>query len=201
MGTNWIRSFDDVGMDDVPVVGGKNASLGEMRKALTPLGIRTPGGFATTADAYRAFLRAADLERVIHDTLAGLDVDDIARLQAAGGRVRSAILAAPLPDELVQGVSEAHRHLESEHGANCDVAVRSSATAEDLPDASFAGQQETYLNIHGTAMLLDAIRRCFASSSPIAPSSIALIAATTTARWRSPSACRRWSARTSPARA
>lgn len=106
MGTNWIRSFDDVGMDDVPVVGGKNASLGEMRKALTPLGIRTPGGFATTADAYRAFLRAADLERVIHDTLAGLDVDDIARLQAAGGRVRSAILAAPLPDELVQGVSE-----------------------------------------------------------------------------------------------
>ncbi len=159
----WIRWFDEVGMNDVPAVGGKNASLGEMRRALTPLGIRTPDGFATTADAYRAFLRAADLEPVIDEALRGLDVARIDALQSAGGRIRSAILAAPLPDELIAGVAEAYRRLEGEDGPNCDVAVRSSATAEDLPEASFAGQQETYLNIHGTAMLLDAVKRCYAS--------------------------------------
>jgi len=161
--TTWVRWFDDIGMDDVPTVGGKNASLGEMRRSLTPLGIRTPDGFATTADAYRAFLREAGLERVIADALRHLDVADIDRLQAAGGRVRSAILAARLPEALVQGVSDAYQRLEAQFGANCDVAVRSSATAEDLPEASFAGQQETYLNIHGAAMLVDAVRRCYAS--------------------------------------
>jgi pyruvate,water dikinase len=161
--TSWIRGFDEVGMNDVSDVGGKNASLGEMRRALTPLGIRTPDGFATTADGYRAFLRAADLERVIDDGLRDLDVDRIEALQAAGARIRSAILAAPLPVELIQGVSDAYRRLEGAYGANCDVAVRSSATAEDLPDASFAGQQETYLNIHGEAMLIDAVKRCYAS--------------------------------------
>jgi pyruvate, water dikinase len=161
--TNWIRWFDDVGMDDLPAVGGKNASLGEMRKALTPLGIRTPDGFATTADAYRAFLRAADLERVIEGNLRHLDVNQIDRLQAAGVRVRSAILAADLPEALIQGVSGAYHRLEGEYGSNCDVAVRSSATAEDLPDASFAGQQETFLNIHGEVMLIDAVKRCYAS--------------------------------------
>ena len=161
--TTWIRWFDDVGMNDVPAVGGKNASLGEMRRALTPLGIRTPDGFATTADAYRAFLRAASLEGVIADALGHLDVDDIDRLQAAGSRLRSAILAAELPASLVQAVSEAYQRLEAQYGANCDVAVRSSATAEDLPDASFAGQHESYLNIHGAAMLIDAVKRCYAS--------------------------------------
>jgi pyruvate,water dikinase len=161
--TNWIRWFDEVGMSDLPAVGGKNASLGEMRRALTPLGIRTPDGFATTADAYRAFLRAADLERVIEDGLRHLDVGQIETLQAAGGRIRSAILAAELPQALVQGVADAYHRLEAEYGANCDVAVRSSATAGDLPDASFAGQQETYLNIHGEAMLIDAVKRCYAS--------------------------------------
>jgi pyruvate,water dikinase len=161
--TDWIRWFDEVGMDALPAVGGKNASLGEMRRALTPLGIRTPDGFATTADAYRAFLRAADLEHVIDDSLRHLDVDQIDRLQAAGGRVRSAILAADLPASLIQGVADAYHRLEGEYGPNCDVAVRSSATAEDLPDASFAGQQETYLNIHGEVMLIDAVKRCYAS--------------------------------------
>jgi pyruvate,water dikinase len=161
--TNWIRWFDEIGMDDVPMVGGKNASLGEMQRALTPLGIRTPDGFATTADAYREFLRAASLERVIDDELRQLDVEQIDALQAAGARVRSAILAAELPGALVRGVSDAYERLEREYGPNCDVAVRSSATAEDLPDASFAGQQETYLNIHGAAMLIDAVKRCFAS--------------------------------------
>jgi pyruvate,water dikinase len=161
--TTWIRWFDDIGMKDVPVVEGKNASLGEMRRALTPLGIRTPDGFATTADAYRSFLSAAGLGRAIAEALGPLDINDIAGLQAAGARVRSAILAAELPNELVLGVTDAYHRLEAQYGANCDVAVRSSATAEDLPDASFAGQQETYLNIHGEAMLIDAVKRCYAS--------------------------------------
>jgi len=161
--TRWIRWFDDIGIGDVPAVGGKNASLGEMRRALTPLGIRIPDGFATTADAYRAFLRGADLEAIITLALGALDVADIERLQAAGARVRSAMLAAKLPEKLVEGIVEGYRRLEVEYGANCDVAVRSSATAEDLPEASFAGQQETFLNIHGEAMLLDAVKRCYAS--------------------------------------
>ncbi len=161
--TRWIRWFDELGMDDVPVVGGKNASLGEMRRALTPLGIRTPDGFATTTDAYHVFLHEGALQGLIDDALGHLDVADIESLQAAGARVRSAILAADLPAGLVESVSAAYAQLEAEYGPHCDVAVRSSATAEDLPDASFAGQQETYLNIHGTAMLLDAVRRCYAS--------------------------------------
>ena len=159
----WIRSFDDVGMTDVASVGGKNASLGEMRRALTPLGIRTPDGFATTADAYRAFLHGAELEPVVGQALSDLNISDIDTLQSAGAKVRSAILAAPLPTELIQAIREGYRRLEQQYGIGCDVAVRSSATAEDLPDASFAGQQETFLNIHGEAMLLDAVRRCYAS--------------------------------------
>lgn len=158
-----IRWLDDVGMADVPVVGGKNASLGEMRRALTPLGIRTPDGFATTAEAYREFVRAGALGRVIDDSLRHLDVSQIDMLQAAGARIRAAILAATLPRALAESIADAYRRLESAYGSNCDVAVRSSATAEDLPEASFAGQQETFLNIHGTAMLLDAVKRCYAS--------------------------------------
>jgi pyruvate,water dikinase len=161
--TDRILWFDDLALADVPRVGGKNASLGEMRRALTPRGIRVPDGFATTADAYRDFLHAAGLDTLIDQTLTGLDVSDIDRLQTAGRRVRAAILGTELPDELVTAVREAYRRLEGEYGAHCDVAVRSSATAEDLPEASFAGQQETYLNIHGEPMLLDAVRRCFAS--------------------------------------
>jgi len=160
---NWIRSFDEVGMTDVASVGGKNASLGEMRRALSPLGIRTPGGFATTADAYRAFMRGGDLERAVQETLGDLDISNIEALQAAGARVRSAILATGLPTDLVEAVRTGYQQLEAQYGANCDVAVRSSATAEDLPQASFAGQQESFLNIHGESMLLDAVRRCYAS--------------------------------------
>lgn len=161
--TTWVRWFDTLGIGDVPIVGGKNASLGEMRRALAPLGIRVPDGFATTANAYRAFLQVAGLDLVIAEALKDLDVTNLDRLQAAGASARAAILAATLPDSLVRAVSEAYQKLESEYGANCDVAVRSSATAEDLPEASFAGQQETYLNIHGAAMLIDAVKRCFAS--------------------------------------
>jgi pyruvate,water dikinase len=158
-----IRWFDDVGMGDVASVGGKNASLGEMRRALTALGIQTPAGFATTAEAYRAFVAEAGLEPVIREALSDLDLADVAALQAAGARVRAAILAAPLPDDLIASLRHGYESLEAIHGRSCDVAVRSSATAEDLPEASFAGQQETFLNIHGMPMLLDAVRRCFAS--------------------------------------
>jgi pyruvate, water dikinase len=155
--------FDECGLGDVARVGGKNASLGEMRSALSPLGVRVPDGFATTAAAYRDFLRGAGLDHLVVDVLASLDVGDLDRLQEAGRTVRAAILAADLPAELGAAIGSAYRRLEEEYGPDCDVAVRSSATAEDLPEASFAGQQETYLNIRGERMLLDAVRRCFAS--------------------------------------
>jgi pyruvate,water dikinase len=163
MDTPWVRWFDGLSLDDVPRVGGKNASLGEMRAALTPLGVRVPDGFATTADAYRAFLRETGLAAVVDDALGALDVGDLDALRAAGRRVRAAVLAAPLPARLVDEVLAAYRGLEVDGGFGCDVAVRSSATAEDLPEASFAGQQETFLNVQGETALLDAVRRCYAS--------------------------------------
>jgi pyruvate,water dikinase len=160
---HWVLWFDDLDLTDVPRVGGKNASLGEMRRALGPRGIRVPNGFATTADAYRRFLSEAGLDPLIDESLSGLDIQQIDRLQSAGRLVRTAILNARLPDDIASAVRAAYHRLEEEYGPHCDVAVRSSATAEDLPEASFAGQQETYLNIHGEGMLLDAVRRCFAS--------------------------------------
>jgi pyruvate, water dikinase len=163
MSDDWIRWFDTLTLDDVPRVGGKNASLGELRRSLTPRGVRVPDGFATTADAYRTFLRDSGVETVVERTLTGLDVGDLPALQDAGRAVRSAILDAELPRLLTQEVRRAYRRLEEEYGAGCDVAVRSSATAEDLPEASFAGQQETFLNVRGEAALLEAVRRCFAS--------------------------------------
>jgi pyruvate, water dikinase len=163
MSEQWIRWFDTLGMDDVPLVGGKNASLGELKRALEPKGVRLADGFATTADAYRAFLRGAALEPVLDRALGGLDVGDLGRLREAGHTARAALLAAELPAPLADAVRAAYRRMEAEHGAGCDVAVRSSATAEDLPEASFAGQQETFLNVRGEPALLDAVRRCFAS--------------------------------------
>jgi pyruvate,water dikinase len=163
MSEQWIRRFDELGLDDVPLVGGKNASLGELRRALAPKGVRVPDGFATTADAYRAFLRQGGLNGIVDRALAGLDVQDLGRLREAGRTVRDAVLAAELPAQLTAAVRAAYRTLEAEYGAGCDVAVRSSATAEDLPEASFAGQQETFLNVRGETALLDAVRRCFAS--------------------------------------
>jgi pyruvate,water dikinase len=159
----WILWFDAATLDDVARVGGKNASLGEMRRTLVPLGVHVPDGFATTADAYRAFLAEAGLEPVLEEALRDLDVRQIDPLQRAGQRIRSAILAAELPAALREAIAGAYRRLEAEYGEACDVAVRSSATAEDLPEASFAGQQETFLNIRGEHALLDAVRRCFAS--------------------------------------
>ncbi len=158
-----IRWFEDIGIDDVPLVGGKNASLGEMYRELAAKGVKVPNGFATTAEAYRTFLRETGLDGKIRDILKDLDTHDLANLRQRGRQVRQAILAASLPAELEQEITEAYDRLSEGSPEPVDVAVRSSATAEDLPDASFAGQQETYLNVQGHLALLDACRRCFAS--------------------------------------
>ena len=146
-------------MRDVETVGGKNASLGELIGALTRLGVKVPGGFATTAAAYRALLARDGLDLRIRDELATLDIDDIARLTETGARIRGWIMDAPLPLGLEQAVLECYSGL----GADVAVAVRSSATAEDLPDASFAGQQETFLNVQGGPAVIEAMKKVFAS--------------------------------------
>ena len=158
-----IRWFAALGINDVPLVGGKNASLGEMYRELAPKGIKVPNGFATTAEAYRLFLRESDLDRRIREILRDLDTRDISNLRERGRRVRQAILAADFSAGLNAAILEAYETLSRGRSGPVDVAVRSSATAEDLPDASFAGQQETYLNVQGPAALLDTCRRCFAS--------------------------------------
>ena len=158
-----IRTFGELGLDDVPLVGGKNASLGEMIRELTSVGVSVPDGFAVTADAYRWLLESAGLDALIRETLSDLDTSDVANLQQRGRIVRHAILAAPLPEALEQQIIEAYDRLGEGSPHPIDVAVRSSATAEDLPGASFAGQQETYLNVHGHRALIEACRRCFAS--------------------------------------
>jgi len=158
-----VRWFSEIGIDDIPDVGGKNASLGEMYRQLTPRGVKVPNGFATTAEAYRRFLREAGLDRALADILAGLDTRDLAALRARGLQARQAILAATLPDDLERAITEAYDRLGDRSSPPVDVAVRSSATAEDLPDASFAGQQETYLNVQGHRALIESCKRCFAS--------------------------------------
>ncbi|PLX86606.1 MAG: phosphoenolpyruvate synthase [Desulfuromonas sp.] len=155
--------FEEVSLKDVPRVGGKNASLGEMVRHLGPGGVRVPPGFAVTADAYRLFLREAGLEGKLERLLGELDTETMANLASVGRRIRRALRSAPLPAGLEEAVRRAYGRLEERFGEDCDVAVRSSATAEDLPDASFAGQQETYLNIRGVEELLEACRNCFAS--------------------------------------
>jgi pyruvate, water dikinase len=160
---DFILWFDDIGIEDVPLVGGKNASLGEMYQKLTSKGVAVPHGFAITAYAYRYLLKTAGIEKAIEEALAGLDTHDLRNLQERGEKTRNIIRHAEFPDELRQAIIEAYQQMEKEYGAGVDVAVRSSATAEDLPDASFAGQQETYLNIKGPDNLIDACRRCFAS--------------------------------------
>lgn len=158
-----IRWFDQIGIDDVPLVGGKNASLGEMYRELRPRGVNVPNGFATTSHAYRQFLADTGLDKQIAEILSDLDTHDIENLRYRGRQVRQAILAAEFPMDLRNAIVFCYGHLSAECGQLADVAVRSSATAEDLPDASFAGQQETYLNVRGDQALLDACRRCFAS--------------------------------------
>lgn len=160
---SWIRWFEEIGIEDVPLVGGKNASLGEMYRELAAQDVKVPNGFAITAHAYREFLRAAGLEATIVDALKDLDVQDLENLRRRGARVRQAMLAATLPPTLERAILEAYAQLSEGTRESVDVAVRSSATAEDLPDASFAGQQETYLNVQGPLALLDTCKRCFAS--------------------------------------
>ncbi len=155
--------FNEISIKDVPLVGGKNASLGEMYRNLTPKGVNIPNGFAVTAAAYRYFIKENQLDEKIRDALEGLDTHNIRDLQKRGRQVRNLILQAEMPEKLAQEIRKAYKKLEEEYGKDVDVAVRSSATAEDLPDASFAGQQETYLNIRGEEEVLDAVKRCFAS--------------------------------------
>ena len=158
-----VKWFDELSIGDVPIVGGKNASLGEMIQELTPKGVKIPNGFAVTAQAYRYFIEANQLGDKIHTVLSGLVSDDIESLRSCGHKVRQLILHAEIPDDLKNAIETAYKKLGEEYFENPDVAVRSSATAEDLPDASFAGQQETYLNVQGITALLDSCRRCFAS--------------------------------------
>jgi pyruvate,water dikinase len=159
----YIRWFEEIGMDDVPLVGGKNASLGELYRELVPKGIKVPNGFAITADAYWDLLRRDELGQRIKEILAGLETQDSANLRQRGSAIRRELTGAALPEELQREILTAYRELCDGASEPVDVAVRSSATAEDLPDASFAGQQETYLNVQGDAALLESCKRCFAS--------------------------------------
>ncbi len=155
--------FDDLQLSDIPQVGGKNASLGEMRRELRPKGVSIPDGFAVTAHAYQYLLRSAGVSDQIKQILSDLDTHDLQNLSDKGKQIRSLIYSIEFPEDLKAAVIDGYQKLCEEYGENTDVAVRSSATAEDLPDASFAGQQETYLNIRGNDALIDACRKCFAS--------------------------------------
>ena len=159
----YVRFFEELGIDDVPLVGGKNASLGEMYRELSGEGVKVPNGFATTSQAYRDMLEKADAWKPLHTALDDLDPDDVAGLARRGKRAREIVYGAGLPEALADEVLASYRSLQEEYGEDVSLAVRSSATAEDLPTASFAGQQETYLNVRGDQSLLDACRRCFAS--------------------------------------
>ncbi|EGJ31514.1 MULTISPECIES: phosphoenolpyruvate synthase [Moorena] len=181
----FVLWFEQVGIADIPLVGGKNASLGEMIRQLTPVGVRVPSGFATTAYAYRYFIEKAGLEAKLRQAFLDLDVEDVNNLRQRGIQARSLILNTPFPEELANAIAQGYQQLCQRYGNdpqefceqfepedrdtclqsnyNTDVAVRSSATAEDLPDASFAGQQETYLNVHGVKGVLEACHKCFAS--------------------------------------
>jgi pyruvate,water dikinase len=159
----YIRFFKDLTIDDVPLAGGKNASLGEMYQELNPQGVKVPNGFAVTANAYRYVLDEAGAWDGLHEALDDLDPADVNDLAERGHRARHIVYDAPLPRDLREELIMAYHELKEEYGEQVSLAIRSSATAEDLPTASFAGQQDTYLNIQGEAMYLDACKRCFAS--------------------------------------
>jgi pyruvate,water dikinase len=163
MSDNYVIPFERLRMTDVEQVGGKNASLGEMISQLANSGVRVPGGFATTADAFRDFLTQSGLDQRIAEALEHLDVDDVNALVASGEKIRQWIVDTPFPTALTVAISEQYQRLVADSSADASFAVRSSATAEDLPDASFAGQQETFLNIVGLDNILHAIKEVFAS--------------------------------------
>ncbi|MDM5263273.1 phosphoenolpyruvate synthase [Sulfurovum sp. XTW-4] len=162
--SQYIKWFNELGIEDVDLVGGKNASLGEMYQNLTQEGIRIPNGFAITADAYRFVLERNDAWGKLHTLLDDLDPDDVTQLQERGKRCREIINNCTLPDEMIDQIDQAYQALKEEYGDDVSLAVRSSATAEDSPEASFAGQNESYLNIQGLDALLDAYKRCLASN-------------------------------------
>ena len=159
----FVKWFSEVNIQDVGVVGGKNAALGEMYSNLVPLGVNIPDGFALTADAYRYFFEQTGLDKKVREILSDLDTHDMRNLAIRGKKVRDAIIATELPQALRDIITTSYAELEKKYGKNIDVAVRSSATAEDLPGASFAGQQETYLNVRGVPDLLLSTRKCIAS--------------------------------------
>jgi len=161
---SYLRWFKDISIKDVPLVGGKNASLGEMYSQLTQKGIKVPNGFAITAEAYFDFLKEGGIYEEIKRILNTYNLRDVKELQQAGKLIRSLILKTPLPQKLQAEVLSAYQKLSQEYGEkNVDVAVRSSATAEDLPSASFAGQHETYLNVSGPENLLQALKKSYSS--------------------------------------
>ena len=160
----FIKKLNEVGIEDLPTVGGKNASLGEMLQNLTAQNIRVPNGFAVTVDAFDAFIEENHLKDKINEILEGLDPTDIIQLRKTGSEIRKLISNGKFPVTVEKAILESYYELSEAYEQEAtDIAVRSSATAEDLPDASFAGQQSTYLNIRGGEMLLTAIRSCFAS--------------------------------------
>jgi pyruvate, water dikinase len=160
----WVRWFIETGLDDVPLVGGKNASLGEMMRELAPLGVRVPDGFSVTADGYWHFLKANNLEQPIREVLKGLRRDDVQDVTARAKRIRNLILRGAIPADLEREILGSYRELSRRATTDeVEVAVRSSATAEDLPGASFAGQQETYLHVHGEAELCESFKKSLAS--------------------------------------
>ena len=159
----FVLWFDEIGINDIPIVGGKNASLGEMIGELTPKGVNVPTGFATTAYAYRYFIKSAGLEEKLRNLFADLDVDDLQNLRIRARKARKLLLHTPFPKDFRSAIATSYKKLCERYNADTDVAVRSSATAEDLPDASFAGQQETYLNVTTAEEVLAATHRCFAS--------------------------------------
>lgn len=160
---HFIKWFSETRIEDVPVVGGKNAALGEMYYNLVPRGVNVPDGFAITADAYRYFFEKTGLDKQVREILSDLNTHDMRNLASRGAKIRAAILKAELPKDLKEAIANAYKELEKKYGTRLDVAVRSSATAEDLPGASFAGQQETFLNVRGTHDVIYFTRKCIAS--------------------------------------
>ena len=166
MGSNstpLVLDLGQVGAGDVPLVGGKCASLGELFRSLAPRGVRSVDGFATTSEAYRLLVESDGLGKRLRELMDGLEHDDLKALNKAGREARALMLDTPLPPSVHESIINAYRRLCERIGRSCEVAVRSSATAEDLPEASFAGQQDTILNVRGEDRLIDACHRCFAS--------------------------------------
>lgn len=160
----YVRTLDSLKLGDIALVGGKNASLGEMISSLKPLGVKVPEGFAVTAEGYRTFIAHNGFEPKIREFFKGVDLTDIEALNRCGNAIRSLMLSGEMPEALKTQIADSYRVMENEYAMmSVDVAVRSSATAEDLPEASFAGQQESYLNVRGEAMLIEHVKRCFAS--------------------------------------